>query len=91
MGGEHRKGDEKKKKKKINGSIWSIFMHADGHDWFLMVLGTIGAIGEGLSTPLVLYLSCRMMNNIGTSSSMSPNTFIHNINKVLCFSLSLSL
>ncbi|MCI29567.1 ABC transporter B family member 15-like, partial [Trifolium medium] len=36
----------KKEKKNKNGSIWSIFMHADREDWLLMVLGTIGAIGE---------------------------------------------
>ncbi|TKY66233.1 ABC transporter B family member 15 [Spatholobus suberectus] len=73
--------EKKKKKNKKNGSIESIFMHADGKDWFLMVLGTLGAVGEGLATPLVLYISSRMMNNIGNSSSMEGNTFIHNINK----------
>lgn len=72
------------RKKKKNGSIGfgSIFMHADAKDLFLMVLGTIGAVGEGLATPLVLYISSRMMNNIGSSSNMDGNTFIHNINKV---------
>ncbi|KAJ1420432.1 P-loop containing nucleoside triphosphate hydrolase [Sesbania bispinosa] len=80
-------GDQKstamvsQEKKSQGGSIWSIFMHADGQDWFLMVLGFFGAIGEGLTTPLVLYISSRMMNNIGSSSTMSANTFIHNINK----------
>jgi hypothetical protein len=72
----------KKKNKNKNGSIWSIFMHADVEDWFLMVLGTIGAIGEGFTFPLILYISSRMINNIGSSSTMEPDTFIHNINKV---------
>ncbi|WJX76042.1 ABC transporter B member 15 [Trifolium repens] len=71
----------KKKNKNKNGSIWSIFMHADVEDWFLMVLGTIGAIGEGFTFPLILYISSRMINNIGSSSTMEPDTFIHNINK----------
>jgi len=57
-------------------------MHADGKDLFFMILGTIGAIGEGVTTPLVLLISSRMMNNIGSSSTMGGNTFIHNINKV---------
>ncbi|XP_028213387.1 ABC transporter B family member 15-like [Glycine soja] len=72
-----------RKTKNENGSIGfgSIFMHADGKDLLLMVLGTIGAVGEGLATPLVLYISSRMMNNIGSSSNMDGNTFIHNINK----------
>ena len=79
-------GQERKTNKK-NGSLGFrfIFMHADGKDLFLMVLGTIGAVGEGLATPLVLYISSRMMNNIGISSNMDGNTFIHNINKVQFF------
>ncbi|WJX81549.1 ABC transporter B member 15 [Trifolium repens] len=84
MGGvDNRKWKDlfKKKKKNKNGSIWSIFMHADVEDWFLMVLGTIGAIGEGFTFPLILYISSRMINNIGSSSTMEPDTFIHNINK----------
>ncbi|CAJ1778786.1 unnamed protein product [Sphenostylis stenocarpa] len=74
---------QERKKKKKNGShgFGSIFMHADGKDLFLMILGTIGAVGEGLATPLVLFISSRMMNNIGSSSNMDGNTFIHNINK----------
>ena len=38
-----------RKTKNENGSIGfgSIFMHADGKDLLLMVLGTIGAVGEG--------------------------------------------
>ncbi|XP_045795089.1 ABC transporter B family member 15-like isoform X1 [Trifolium pratense] len=81
MGGvDNRKWIDLFKKNK-NGSIWSIFMHADREDWLLMVLGTIGAIGEGFTFPLILYISSRMINNIGSSSTMEPNIFIHNINK----------
>jgi hypothetical protein len=90
MGGvDNRKWKDlfKKKKKNKNGSIWSIFMHADVEDWFLMVLGTIGAIGEGFTFPLILYISSRMINNIGSSSTMEPDTFIHNINKVFSIAL----
>jgi len=75
---------QERKKEMKNGSrgFRSIFMHADGKDLFFMILGTIGAIGEGVTTPLVLLISSRMMNNIGSSSTMGGNTFIHNINKV---------
>ncbi|RDX99992.1 ABC transporter B family member 15, partial [Mucuna pruriens] len=74
---------QEKKNKKKNGSngFGSIFMHADGKDLFLMMLGTFGSVGEGLTNPIVLYISSRMMNNIGSSSNMDGNTFIHNINK----------
>ncbi|KAK8466660.1 hypothetical protein PHAVU_008G138100 [Phaseolus vulgaris] len=45
------------------------------------VVGTIGAVGEGVTTPLVLYISSRMINSIGSSSNTDGSTFIHNINK----------
>ncbi|XP_020206716.1 ABC transporter B family member 15 [Cajanus cajan] len=71
-----------KKNKKIGSTGYgSIFMHADRKDWFFMIVGTIGAVGEGLTTPLVLLISSRMMNNIGSSSNMDGHTFIHNIDR----------
>ncbi|KAK7395499.1 hypothetical protein VNO78_16058 [Psophocarpus tetragonolobus] len=84
--GRGQKGDvanQEKNQNKKNGSVGfgSIFMHADSIDWFLMILGTIGSVGEGMSTPLVLLISSRMMNSIGGSSNMSGHTFIHSINK----------
>ncbi|KAK7316388.1 hypothetical protein VNO77_35392 [Canavalia gladiata] len=84
MGGDHNTAvsiARKKKKKKSNGSFRSIFMHADAKDWFLMILGFIGAIGDGIGTPLVLYITSHIMNNIGDFSGNIGNTFIHSINK----------
>ncbi|KAK9272797.1 hypothetical protein L1049_003175 [Liquidambar formosana] len=37
--------------KKKNGSIGSVFMHADRVDKCLMALGFIGAVGDGFTTP----------------------------------------
>lgn len=74
--------ERKKKMKKGSHGFGSIFMHADGKDLFFMILGTVGAVGEGFATPLVLFISSRMMNNIGSSFNMKGNTFIHNIDKV---------
>ncbi|KAJ9135221.1 hypothetical protein P3X46_032429 [Hevea brasiliensis] len=76
-----------KKKSSHVGSIRSIFMHADGVDWFLMVLGVIGSVGDGFSTPLVLFVTSKLMNNIGGASSFQSD-FSHNINKnalALCY------
>jgi len=75
---------QERKKKIKNGSygFGSIFMHADRKDLLFMILGTFGSVGEGFATPLVLFISSRMMNNIGSSSNMQGNTFIHNIDKV---------
>ncbi|XP_057737121.1 ABC transporter B family member 15-like [Arachis stenosperma] len=71
-----------RKKKKKNGSISSIFMHADTKDWFFMLFGLLGAIGDGLTTPLVLFITSKMMNNLGSFSNLEGGGgFTHNINK----------
>ncbi|KAL2563972.1 hypothetical protein AAZX31_19G015300 [Glycine max] len=70
-----------KKKKKKNGSIRSIFMHADSLDWFLMVLGVFGAMGDGFTTPISVYIMSGIVNNVGGVLKMTPSTFIHNVNK----------
>ncbi|XP_027358813.1 ABC transporter B family member 15-like [Abrus precatorius] len=70
-----------------NGSIQSIFMHADSLDWVFMVFGFLGAIGDGFTTPFCLYITSRIMNNIGSVLTMAPSTFIQNVNK---YSLTLS-
>ncbi|KAK3413321.1 hypothetical protein EUGRSUZ_I01888 [Eucalyptus grandis] len=71
----------KKKKKKGWSSIGSIFMHADGVDKCLMGLGFFGTIADGFSTPLVLFVTSQLMNNIGSASSMDPASFRHSMNK----------
>lgn len=84
--------DEEKEsgKKKMNGfgSVRSIFMHADGVDWVLMGLGLIGAVGDGFTTPLVLLITSKLMNNLG-GSSFNNETFMQSITKVISLSLSL--
>uniref|UniRef100_A0A6N2LBD6 Uncharacterized protein n=1 Tax=Salix viminalis TaxID=40686 RepID=A0A6N2LBD6_SALVM len=72
------------------GSIRSVFMHADSLDCFLMVLGLIGSIGEGFSSPLIFFVSSKLMNNLAGSepSDTAPDVFSDNINKnalALCY------
>ncbi|CAO2037475.1 unnamed protein product [Urochloa humidicola] len=43
----------------------SVFMHADAVDVALMVLGFVGAVGDGMSTPMMLFLANRIFNDIG--------------------------
>ena len=69
-------------KKVSNGSIRSIFMHADGADMFLMTLGFLGAVGDGISMPTMLLITSKIMNNIGDSSSLSIAAFTDKINQV---------
>lgn len=75
-------GEKMESKKKGGSSISSVFMHADGADKLLMALGLFGSIGDGCTTPLVLLITSRLMNNVGGSSSNAQDAFTHNINKV---------
>ncbi|XP_034915408.1 ABC transporter B family member 15 [Populus alba] len=74
------------KKSKI-GSVRSIFMHADSRDCLLMVLGLIGSIGEGFSSPLIFFVSSKLLNNLAGADSAS-DVFSDSINKnalALCY------
>ncbi|XP_059670243.1 ABC transporter B family member 15-like [Cornus florida] len=74
--------------KKKNGSFRSIFMQADGADLLLMTLGFIGAVGDGVSMPVVLFVTSKLMNNLGGASSSAADVLTHNINKnavALCY------
>ncbi|PSS33724.1 ABC transporter B family member 15 like [Actinidia chinensis var. chinensis] len=75
-------------RKKRNGSFRSIFMHADHADVLLMILGFLGALGDGLSMPLVILVTSKLMNNIGGASASVADSFTQNINKnavALCY------
>jgi len=88
MGGGEQKNVSIKKKRK-NGSFKSIFMHADVLDWFLMAFGSFGAIGDGIMVPMVLLSTSKIMNSIGGFSGQTSSNFVHNINKVISFSLAI--
>ncbi|KAL8193507.1 hypothetical protein R6Q57_026642 [Mikania cordata] len=64
-----------------NGSFWSLFMHADRADVFLMAVGLVAAIGAGLGLPVLLFFLSTIMNDIGSTSSVSKDVYIHKINK----------
>ncbi|KAF5769857.1 putative ABC transporter type 1, transmembrane domain-containing protein [Helianthus annuus] len=71
-----------------NGSFRSLFMHADRADKFLMAVGLIGAIGDGLGLPFTLFFTSSMMNSIGGTSSVSADVYTNQINKnaiYLCY------
>ncbi|PWA78769.1 AAA+ ATPase domain-containing protein [Artemisia annua] len=53
------KGDEKKD---------GIFRYAEGYDKALMFLGTLGSIGDGLQTPLMMYVLSGVINEYGNSN-----------------------
>ncbi|XP_021823860.1 ABC transporter B family member 15-like [Prunus avium] len=86
MSSSEKTSYEVQKKKKKNGSIRSIFMHADGVDKWLMSLGLLGAIGDGFTSRLVILLNSRMINNMGRAdragaSDVDARNLHHNMNK----------
>ena len=46
-------------------SFMSVFAHADAVDAALMLLGLVGAMGDGLSFPATLLLFIRVTNDLG--------------------------
>ncbi|GJT44813.1 ABC transporter family protein [Tanacetum coccineum] len=65
-----------------NGSFRSIFMHADRADILLMLLGFLGAVGDGFAMPTTLLIVGKIMNNIGDSDSDSSSTMKDSIDKM---------
>ncbi|KAM0871851.1 hypothetical protein ACQ4PT_039086 [Festuca glaucescens] len=63
-------GPEKDAAPQSRASFTSVFMHADAADVALMVLGLVGAIGDGLSMPVVLFLSSRIFNDLGNGPDL---------------------
>nr|GMC73472.1 ABC transporter B family member 15-like [Ipomoea batatas] len=86
MGSDEKNGVMGKKKK--SGSFGYIFNHADRVDLVLMSLGVVGAIGDGISMPVMLLVTSKIVNNLGGASASTPDSFSHRINKnalALCF------
>ncbi|XP_050366062.1 putative ABC transporter B family member 8 [Argentina anserina] len=66
MGSPEEKFESHEKiEKKSADSVFKIFRYADRVDVVLMVFGTIGAIGDGMSTNCLLLFASRLMNNLG--------------------------
>ncbi|KAK8717080.1 hypothetical protein V6N13_044361 [Hibiscus sabdariffa] len=69
-----------------HGYIRSIFMHADGVDMLFMVACFIGAVADGSSPPLMMYLVGRKFNKVrGAVSASSLDLLTHNVNKVALY------
>eukprot|EP01018_Ginkgo_biloba_P022724 Gb_08707 [translate_table: standard] len=58
-----------------------LFKYADSIDLWLMMFGTLGSIGDGLSTPIMMIVLSGLMNTLGNGPSSKSNGFIHSINK----------
>lgn len=60
----------------------TVFMHADGADISLMTLGFIGAVFDGVSFPISVIITGKLMNIIGGADASDDHNFMHNINEV---------
>ncbi|ONH97948.1 hypothetical protein PRUPE_7G220300 [Prunus persica] len=70
---------------KGRNSVVKIFRYADWVDVVLMVLGTVGAVGDGMSTNCLLVFVSRLMNNLGYGQSQQNNNhgihWMHEVEK----------
>ncbi|KAJ4951024.1 hypothetical protein NE237_027856 [Protea cynaroides] len=76
-------------KSKIS-SILTIFKHADYKDMWLMLLGFIGAIGDGFSLPSLFYLNGTVFNNFGSSSNTNSQQLVSKTNQTAIYYLYLA-
>ncbi|KAL6634545.1 hypothetical protein ACP70R_027216 [Stipagrostis hirtigluma subsp. patula] len=65
MGGEATAKEDTPARSPAQGSFMSLFAHADAVDVVLMVLGLVGALGDGMSHPMTLLLFGRLANDLG--------------------------
>ena len=49
-------------------SFASVFVHADAADVALMLLGLVGAMGDGMSTPVMLAITSRVFDDAGSGT-----------------------
>lgn len=79
-----QKGEMERNNKERN-SIAIIFRYADYVDVWLMFLGTIGAIGDGMSTNCLLVYVSHLFNTLGYgkgNTSHNHDNFMAEIEKV---------
>ncbi|MFS7956398.1 putative ABC transporter type 1, transmembrane domain superfamily [Helianthus anomalus] len=77
MTSKHRKETNASK----DGSFLSLFMHADRANMFLMVVGLIVAVGDGIGTPAMLFFTSTIMNTINRSRFFCIRQHLHTINQ----------
>ncbi|XP_015170865.1 putative ABC transporter B family member 8 [Solanum tuberosum] len=88
MSSSSKKAFENKNK----NSIGIIFRYADGKDILLMFLGTIGAIGDGISTNCLLVYVSQLFNSLGYGKTQQINhNFMEQIEKCSLYFVLLGL
>ncbi|KAI3841171.1 hypothetical protein MKW92_025713 [Papaver armeniacum] len=62
--------------KEKNLSILQLFRYADGVDKLLILLGTIGSIGDGMMTPLTMVVLSSIINEYGPSDNAFSSSIV---------------
>ncbi|RCV26909.1 hypothetical protein SETIT_5G283500v2 [Setaria italica] len=86
-----RDGEEKKEEKKGNGggaaaadkrvSFTGLFRYADGTDVLLMLLGTVGALGNGVTQPIMTVIFGQVIDGFG--GAVALDDVLHRVNKAV--------
>lgn len=74
-----KKGKQKEKAEKV--PYYRLFSFADSTDILLMIVGTVGAIGNGLGMPLMTLLLGQMIDSFGNNKFNTSNT-LNQVSKV---------
>lgn len=81
--GAHKKEDMEKSPSGQKRKLHGMFMFADWIDILLMILGTIGAVGDGCSTNCLLLFASELINSIGNANATGNNAhFMKEVEKV---------
>ncbi|CAN6441284.1 unnamed protein product [Victoria cruziana] len=72
-------------------SFFRIFRYADWKDVLLMLFGTLGAIGDGMSTNCLLVFASDLMNTLGYSPSKQDTDFMSKVEKFSLYFVYLGL
>lgn len=67
------------------GKKGGIFRYADGVDKLLMVFGTLGSIGDGLMTPLTMFVLSRVINEYGGATLSFSNEVVDKVCRITLF------
>ncbi|KAF7804972.1 ABC transporter B family member 21-like [Senna tora] len=80
--GEREKKEDKSKQKGKADTVpfHKLFSFADSTDTLLMIVGTIGAVGNGISMPLMTLLMGQMINTFG--NNQNSNQVVDLVSKV---------
>lgn len=79
--GETKTMPEAEKKKEQSVPFLQLFSFADTYDWFLMILGSLGAVIHGSSMPVFFLLFGEMVNGFG-KNQFDLKTMTHEVSKV---------